>query len=223
MSQVPRHQCLIYEGSPARHLPGLSTLIRKNLDQNYRCLFLHSPAMVTGMRSYLFAAGIDVTKEIVKGSLVLSSSNAHLDQGCFIVDRMLRMLENALHQALHDGYEGLWATGDVSREFGPEKDFSKLLEYEWQLEEFFRQHPALSGICQYHTDTLPPEVLRHGLVTHPSLFINETLSRLNPHYVEQKSFSAQSLDSAALDKTIKELSSVPDALSLAALTPEYLL
>ena len=82
-------------------------MIRQKLDENYRCLFLHSPAMVTGIRSYLFAAGIDVTKEIVKGSLVLSSSNAHLDQGCFIVDRMLRMLENALHQALHDGYEGL--------------------------------------------------------------------------------------------------------------------
>ena len=57
------------------------------------------------MRSYLFAAGIDVTKEIVTGSLVLSSSNAHLVEGCFIVDRMLGMLEEALQQALHDGYQ----------------------------------------------------------------------------------------------------------------------
>jgi hypothetical protein len=37
--------------------------------------------MVTGMRSYLFAAGTDVTKEIVKGSLVLSSNNPHLVDG----------------------------------------------------------------------------------------------------------------------------------------------
>jgi hypothetical protein len=49
---------------------------------------------------------------------------------------MLRTLEQTLDQALNDRYEGLWASGDMDWEFGPEKDFSKLLEYEWQLEEF---------------------------------------------------------------------------------------
>ena len=205
MSDISRHQCFVYEGSPARHLPGLSVLIRQKLEENYRCLFLHSPGMVSGIRSYLFAAGIDVTKEIVKGSLVLSSSTAHLVEGCFIVDRMLGMLEEALHQALHDGYRGLWATGDMSREFGPERNFSKLLEYEWRLEEFFQTHPALSGVCQYHADTLPREVLREGLLTHRSLFINETLSRLNPYFVEREAFTAASCDRTALDKMISDL------------------
>ena len=111
---------------------------------------------MAGLRSYLFAAGTDVTTEIAKGSLVLSSDSEHLLEGQFHIERMLGMLEKALHEALNDGYHGLWATGDMSREFGPEKDFSKLLEYEWRLEEFFQQHPALSGVCQYHTDTLPP-------------------------------------------------------------------
>ena len=178
--------------------------------------------MVTGMRSYLFAAGIDVTKEIVKGSLVLSSSNAHLVEGRFIVDRMLGMLKEALHQALHDGYQGLFATGDMSREFGPEKDFSKLLEYEWRLEELLQAHPALSGICQYHADTLRPEVLRHGLLTHSSLFINDTLSRLNPHYVERDSFAPHLVNCPALDAMIRDLCTVPDTLSLAVLPPNYL-
>ena len=191
--------------SPSRHLPGLSVLIRQKLEENYRCLFLHSPGMVTGIRSYLFAAGIDVIKEIVKGSLVLSSSTAHLVEGCFIVDRMLGMLEEALHQALHDGYQGLCATGDMSQEFGPEKDFLKLLEYEWRLEQFFQTHPALSGVCQYHADTLPREVLREGLLTHRSLFINETLSRLNPYFVEREAFTAASCDRTALDKMISDL------------------
>ncbi|MEP7153154.1 MAG: MEDS domain-containing protein, partial [Nitrospira sp.] len=220
---VSRHQCLVYAGSPAPHLLGLSALIRQKLEANYRCLFLNSPAMVTGMRSYLLAAGTDVTKEIVKGSLVLSSSNAHLVEGCFIVDRMLGMLEDALHQALHDGYQGLFATGDMSREFGPERDFSKLLEYEWRLEELLRAHPALSGICQYHADTLGPDVLRHGLMTHPALYINDTLSRLNPLYVKRESFAAQLVNTPALDTMIRELCTVPDTLSLAVLPPNYLL
>lgn len=223
MPPVPRHQCLIYEGSPAPHLPGLSTLIRQKLDENYRCLYLHSSAMVAGMRSNLFAAGTDVTKEVTQGRLLLSSDNAHLVDGRFDSDRMLGMLAEALDQALKDGYQGLWATGDMSREFGPERDFSKLLEYEWRLEEFFQQHPALSGICQYHTDTLPPEVLRHGLLTHSSLYINETLSRLNPHYVPRASFAAQPVNKTALDKAIRALCTVPDTLSLAVLPPNYLL
>jgi hypothetical protein len=118
---------------------------------------------------------------------------------------MLGTLEDALDQALSDGYQGLWATGDMSWEFGPEKDFSKLLDYEWQLEEFLQKRPALSGICQYHVDTLPREVMRQCLLTHQSVFINETLSRLNPHYLEQQSCTSRPSDNADLDNMISRL------------------
>ncbi|GAC1665671.1 MAG: hypothetical protein NVS9B9_26740 [Ktedonobacteraceae bacterium] len=158
----------------------------------------------------------------MQGRLVLSADNTHLVDGRFNIDRMLGMLEEALDQALNDGYQGLLATGDMSREFGPERDFSKLLDYEWRLEEFLRAHPALCGICQYHADTLPGEVLRHGLLTHPSLYINETLSRLNPHYVERESFTVQSYNDTVLDNEIRNLCMVPDALILNVLPPNYL-
>ena len=103
--------------------------------------------MVAGLRSYLLASGTDVTEAIFNGSLVLSSSTDHLLAGRFDTNRMMDILEQALHQAVHDGYRGLWATGYMSREFGPERDFSKLLEYEWRLEELVQAHPALSGVC----------------------------------------------------------------------------
>ena len=44
--------------------------------------------------------------------------------------------------------------------------------------------PNYLRICQYHTDTLPPETVQQGLSTHPAIFINETLSQLNPNYVQ---------------------------------------
>jgi hypothetical protein len=182
METVSRHQCLIYQGSPSRHLQALASVIRQKLNGNFRCLYLNSPVMVAGIRCYLAAAGIDVGGELEKNSLVLSSDQGHLVEGRFDVAGMMRTLEVALTQALNDGYDGLWATGDMTWEFGPEKDFSKLLEYECRLENFFRTHPALGGICQYHADTLPREVLRQGLLTHSSIFVNETLSRINPHY-----------------------------------------
>lgn len=143
--------------------------------------------MVAGMRSRLAAAGLDVEKETAAGGLVLSSDESHLSGlGCergFDPDRMLAMLGDALDQALRDGYTGLWASGDMTWEFGPEKNFAKLRAYEYGLERLFRTRPELQGICQYHADTLPPEVFEEALYTHRAVYINQTLARTNPYFV----------------------------------------
>jgi hypothetical protein len=179
-----RHQCLIYEGAPSRQLPALAATMRQMLGANYRCLYLNSPAMVAGMSSYLAAHGFDVAHEVSNGNLVLSSDQSHLFNGDFDVEEMIGKLEFAIVQALRDGYKGLWATGDMLWEFGNERNLQKLLKYERQLEELFRRQPLLCGICQYHGDLLPQEILGQSLLTHPAVFINETLSRINPHYSE---------------------------------------
>ena len=140
--------------------------------------------MVAGMRSYLAAAGVDVTREIEKGSLIMSSEQDHLVNGQFDIDHMMDTLAGALDQALKDGYTGLWASGDMTWEMGPDKDFSKLIEYEQRLEEFFYEHPEMGGICQYHADTLPFDTIRQGFRSHASLFINETLSLINPYFIQ---------------------------------------
>lgn len=178
-----RHQCLIYQGAPSRNLPGLVPLIKQKLQENYRCMHLNSPAMIAGFRSYLAAADVDVISHVAGASLVLSSDQRHLSQGGFDVEAMMDTLKDAVHQALTDGYKGLFATGDMTWEFGPARDFSRLLEYEWRLDEFIRQNPGLSGICLYHTDTLPYDAVRRGRMTHESFFVNETLSRMNPEYI----------------------------------------
>jgi hypothetical protein len=205
MEPALRHQCLIYEGAPSRHLQALAALAREKLRQNYRCLYLNSRPMVAGMGSYLAAAGIDVTHEVGHGNLILSSDQQHLADGRFDVERMMHTLEDALHQALRDGYVGLWATGDMTWEMGSEKDFPKLLQYECRLEKFFRGHPELSGICQYHADTLPREAMRQGLLVHPSIFISETLSLLNPHYIHPESLTHAVPENSELDSAIDRL------------------
>jgi hypothetical protein len=205
MDTAARHHCLIYNGPPSRHLPALSAAIQEKLDQNYRCLYLNSPQMVAGMRSYLAANGVDVLAATAKGSLVLSAEQNHLYDGRFDIEGMLHDLEKAIEQALDDGYAGLWATGDMTWELGPEKDFTKLLEYEWQLEEFIQKHPEFGGVCQYHADTLPHEAMHHGLLAHPSVFINETLSLINPHYIERHAFTPQAEKSPEVESVLSRL------------------
>ena len=186
METVSRDQCLIYDGPPSKKLTVLAGMIRQKLDGGYRCLYLNSAPMVAGIRSYLSAIDMNVAEEIAKASLILSSELTTGAKG-FDVDLMLFKLEDTLDQALMDGYKGLWATGDMTWEFGPERDFTKLLEYEHKLEELFRRRPQLSGICQYHRETMPHHVMRQGLLTHQTIFINETLSSINPYYVHAAS------------------------------------
>ena len=176
-----RHQCMIYEGSPSKSLPGLAAIAHRKLKEGFRCLYLNSAPMVAGMSSTLASIGVDVTASIEKGNLVLSSEPVSPD-GVFNSRAMLVKLEEALDQALKDGYKGLWASGDMSWEFGPAQDFSRLLEYELGLEEIFHRRKELCGICQYHKDTLPLDAMRQSLLVHPGLVISNTLTRINPHY-----------------------------------------
>ena len=138
--------------------------------------------MVAGMRSRLVASGLDLPKFLERRDLILSSDQGHLINGKFDVDEMIAMLADAVQNALTDGYAGLWATGDMSWEFGSEKNLEKLREYEQRLEELMQKTPALSGICQYHRDTLPPYAIETATQTHRTLYLNSSLSRLNPDY-----------------------------------------
>jgi len=212
MTPLPRHQCLIYEGPPSRHLAMLAMILRQKLQQNFRCLYLNSIPMVASMRSCLAAAGVDIAQEVESGNLELTSDRQHLIDGThFDAERLMQMLEDALNQALVDGYAGLWATGDMTWEFGPEKDFSKLLDYEWRLEEFFRTHAQIGGICQYHADTLPRTAVREGLQAHRGLFVTETLSLLNPHYCAPENFPPAAGSELEVDAFLDRLCSAGPA------------
>lgn len=178
----PRHQCLIYKGAPSQYLDTLAKTIIEKLKANYRCLYLNSPAMVAGMRSRLVAMGLDLLRCFERGDLILSSSQSHLVNGRFEVEEMMTLLSEAVDQALADGYAGLWATGDMTWEIGGEKNLDKLMEYERRLEEFMQTNPALSGICQYHRDTLPPNAVLTALETHQMVYVDSTISWLNPEY-----------------------------------------
>jgi hypothetical protein len=178
-----RHQCMIYDGPPSRMLGALVVLLRAKLEAGFRCLYMNSPPMVAGVRSLLYAAGTDVQREIDRGALVFAADSSHLVAGRFSIDHLIDQLSVGVDDALAAGFTGLFATGDMSWEFGPERDFSKLVDYEFQLEQLFKRQPALCGICQYHRDLLPVEAVRVGVVAHEGAFINETLTKLNPHYV----------------------------------------
>lgn len=184
MVDSQRHQCFIYGGAPSSHLADISRTLIENLKANRRCLYLNSPTMTAGMRCQLSAAGLDLKEWVDRGALVISSDQGHLLNGKFDVDRMLRLLNDTLKQALADGYAGLWASGDMTWEFGNEANLEKLAEYEGRLDEFLRDNPAMSGVCMYHRDTLPAHAVETAMITHPTLYVSACLSQLNSCYYQ---------------------------------------
>jgi hypothetical protein len=175
-----RHQGFIYNGSTCRPAPAIAAVIKQKLEQKHRCLYFDSEPLVAGLQVDLARLGVDVSLEIARNNLVLSSSLGHLNSDLtFDINKMIAALEDALDQALHDGHAGLWASGDIAWEFGPNRDLAQLAEYETRLETFVSTHEKFSGICLYDAETLPPEAVQTGHEEHPSLFISATESRLN--------------------------------------------
>jgi hypothetical protein len=160
----------------------VALVIREKLKRGHRCIYLNSRPMVAGIRSYLAAIEVDVEGEIRDTNLILSADRPHLVNDRFEIDGMLRALQSELERALSDGYNGLWATGDMTWEMGSDQDAAKLADYERRLDEFLRTHPQMGGVCQYHVNTLPTALVAQGVRLHPAIFINETLSILNSQF-----------------------------------------
>lgn len=179
---TPRHQCLIYEGSPSADLQSLSRTLIQHLDANYRCMYLNTSAMVADMRTVLVAAGLDVEGLIATNKLILSSEQNHLIDGKFDIDRMIKSLASLVDESLALGFVGLWSTGDMNWEFGDRSNLVKLLAYEERLDSYMRNNPGLTAVCQYHRDTLPLSAVECGLRTHQAFYLSDTLSRKNLLY-----------------------------------------
>jgi hypothetical protein len=60
----------------------------------------------------------------------------------------------------------------------------------------------MGGVCQYHVETMPRRFLRQGVASHPAIFINQTLSTINPVYHYSDSFSGVRSDAPELDSFV---------------------
>ncbi len=170
-------------------------------------MFFGSPTMVASMQLELASTGLSVSECVQRGSLVLSSERDHLKNGSFNTEDMLQGLRDAVDQSLKDGYVGLFATGDMTWEFGGEKNLPKLMEYECGLEQMFRKLPHLSGICQYHIDTLPLDIIGQSLYVHKSVYINHSLQRISPYYMQPEalvSFKQRPIPKSEIEHLLRE-------------------
>ena len=188
MSSSPRlvyhqgdHVCTLFT-TPEEQLQAAAEFISEGLSRGERCLYICCDHGIPEFRAALKKAGIDVGSEEKRGALaLLTKHDGHLKGGSFDPDRMISTLRAAVEDALHDGFAGLCAAGDMSWLLDEAPGWEKIAEYEARLNHFYQSNRAL-GLCQYNRTKLADATLDHGIATHPFIRMEGPILLENPFY-----------------------------------------
>ena len=207
MYQQGDHVCTLF-CSHDEQLAAAIEYIQQGLARRERCLYVCGEQTPDEFRAALTNAGIDAAHEESRGALVLlTKENGHLTGGSFSAPRMIGLLKKAVEDALSDGYEGLCAAGDMTWLVDEAPGSEELVEYEAQLNHFFKTHRAL-GLCQYNRRRLPTALLDHGIATHPTIRIDGPILLTNPFYEQPEVAVSRTGSPDHVEARLEHLSSV---------------
>lgn len=202
--QQGQHICAIFD-TAEEQLALAAVYVADGLGKRERCLYVaDSPAHLEQFRSKLVAAGIDVANvESSAALLLLTKAQAHLFDGRFDSERMLRMLNEAVEAALNDGFAGLRTCGDMSWLLDDAPGTLHVIEYESLLNEFF-QHVRGLGMCQYDRHNVPEALLEQAGIQVHSTVVVDGIHKANPFFDPAPPDTAPS-DARSVEAKLNEL------------------
>jgi len=152
----------------------------------------------------LQAAGIDVRRELRRGALLLlSARDAYLATGRFDPDRTIDSAAAFVAEASRDGFDGVYATGEMSWALGGDPGCERLVEYEARVASVFEEG-TLAGLCQYDRRRFSPALLRDIVRTHPLVAFGSGL-RENPFYDPNAACADSSGAAAAFERILSQI------------------
>jgi hypothetical protein len=161
------HVCFLYRRDDA-----LQRMLARFVDEGFamgdQCVCVESNAVHARLRSDLQSLGIDVEKELARGSLVfLSGRDTYFENGEFNPQRLLNRLSGLMDQSLQAGFNGLRVAGEIPLASGDPVFEKQLIEYERQSDAYFAERKAI-GFCHFRVDSLPHKTMdsvvgAHGL------------------------------------------------------------
>jgi two-component system, sensor histidine kinase PdtaS len=159
------HRCLVYD-TEERHRLVVTQYLVTGLERHERVLYLGDAHSAPTITDYLTGAGIDAARCQAENSFVWSAAgDAYAPGGEFFPERMLTLLNAETAQALHDGYEGLRVTGEMTWALWGIPGSQRLVEYEESLDGFIRELRCLA-LCQYDRNAFGQDFMLTMMATH---------------------------------------------------------
>jgi MEDS: MEthanogen/methylotroph, DcmR Sensory domain len=161
------HVCFLYRSDNALQRM-LARFVSEGFAMGDQCVCVESNAVQARLRSDLQSIGIDVEKELARGSLVfLSGRETYFENGEFDPQRLLNRLSGLMDQSRQAGFSGLRVAGEIPLALGDPVFEKQLIDYERQSDAYFAERKAI-GFCHFRVDSLPHRTMdsvvdAHGL------------------------------------------------------------
>lgn len=179
--QQGEHICVVYQTAEEQRAVAADYLA-DGLRRGERAYYVADSAVSMELfNRALSALGIDVAEALRTTALIEAThAQAHLIDGHFDSERMLRLLNEGIEAAVDTGFAGLRTCGDMSWLLEGPLGAEQVVEYEALLNHLFLGAPAC-GMCQYDASRLPAHLLDYGLATHSTVVI-DSHHKPNPYY-----------------------------------------
>lgn len=174
------HVCAVYSSSDelARIV---ASFLAEGLTRGERCWYVAADTEGPNVREALRQRRMNVDADIARGALnIIDGSDSYVVRGDFDPERTVEVFNNAIEQALMDGFTGFRAAADMSWALGLKNGAQRVFAYEALLRSLFATC-RVTGLCLYDQKRMPLTVLNGALVTHPIVGIDGAFQN-NPFY-----------------------------------------
>ncbi|MFC6825858.1 sensor histidine kinase [Halopelagius fulvigenes] len=168
-----QHIALFYE-SREEQFAAMVPFVRQGLSRGERVMYVIYEPTEADVLEAMRDGGIDVDAALSSGALSFHTlEETYLRTGTFDPDDMLSVYRDALEKAKAD-YSGFRVTADTNWILDERTEIPDFMEYESRVNRLFEGEDCIA-ICQYDLGTIPAEILRDVVRTHPHLIYDGTL------------------------------------------------
>lgn len=161
----------------------IADYISSRIIKNEKCVFI-SGDIDTEIIEKRLRLTIDFEKSISSGQLsILNKNDLYSKDGEFIPKEIILLLKSLATKAIKDGYKAFAITGEISWVLEREDGFSRIMDYEYALnDEVFGSYPV-SAICRYNINKMSSYMIKNIIEVHPLVIWNKEVHE-NPFYFE---------------------------------------
>lgn len=168
------HVCGFYNGSRVRD-EVTATWVTEGALAGHKCV-----CYVDGREQLISRIDPAITADLRHVEFA-DAAESYAPGGRFSKDAMLARLEDAVAEAVTEGYSRVRLLGDMSWVMGSGVDIATVFAYEAEVNALSPRHPA-SFMCLYDLDRFDGSLVMEVLRTHSKILLNGMVIQ-NPYYV----------------------------------------